>query len=116
MSLAGSWGVSEVLGWGHSLNDPISRANARFYAVYAATHLVGAAIVLASVDLVRLAVDVEVVNALLIPVTLGLLLALEARALPAAHRMRGARRVVTTGLCLVVMAFGVYTLPLILGL
>jgi Mn2+/Fe2+ NRAMP family transporter len=78
VSLAGSWGISEVLGWRHSLNDRPSRAIARFYALYILAHVIGGALVLASFDLVSLAVDVEVMNALLLPVVLGFLLALEA--------------------------------------
>ncbi|OBJ16211.1 hypothetical protein A5623_18875 [Mycobacterium colombiense] len=54
-------------------------------------HIVGAVVVLASVDLVNLAVDVEVMNALLLPIVLGLLLALEARALPEQWRMGAAQ-------------------------
>ena len=45
--------------------------------------------VLASVDLVRHSADVEVMNALLLPVVLGFLITLEARALPPRWRMRG---------------------------
>jgi len=115
VSLAGSWGIAEVLGWRHSLNQRVSRGNARFYIVYALAHIVGAILVLASVDLVRLAVDVEVMNALLLPVVLGFLLALERRALPAEHQMRGAYRAVCTVLCLVVIAFGLYMVPATLG-
>ncbi|MCU4187208.1 divalent metal cation transporter [Acidiferrimicrobium sp. IK] len=116
VSLAGSWGVAEVLGWRHSLNEKVGRGNAKFFVLYAATHIVGAVLVLASVNLVSLAVDVEVMNSLLLPLVLGLLLALEARALPPEHRMRGAYRVVVTGLCLIVMAFGLYMVPQTLGL
>ena len=36
VSLAGSWGLAEVLGWKHSLNDRINRRNAKFYVTYAA--------------------------------------------------------------------------------
>jgi len=116
VSLAGSWGIAEVLGWRHSLNERISRNNAGFYLAYVLAHLLGAAFVLASVDLVGLAVDVEVMNALLLPVVLGLLLALEAKALPDEHRMHGTRRVVSTGLCLAVMAFGLYMVPRAFGM
>ncbi|VAZ75599.1 hypothetical protein LAUMK4_02571 [Mycobacterium persicum] len=73
-------------------------ANAKFYTTYALAHLVGAALVLGSVDLVNLAVDVEVMNALLLPIVLGQLLVREARAL-----------------CLVVIAFGLYMVPQALG-
>jgi hypothetical protein len=74
-----------------------------------------AVLVLSSVDLVNLAVDVEVMNALLLPIVLGLLLALEARALPEQWRMRGLHKYVTRTLCLVTIAFGLYMVPQALG-
>ena len=114
VSLAGTWGVADVVGWRHSLNERVGRGNAAFYAAYALVHVVGAAIVLASVNLVALAVDVEVMNALLLPIVLGFLLVLEAKALPPAHRMRGAYRVMATAVCLVVMGFGLYMVPVVL--
>jgi Mn2+/Fe2+ NRAMP family transporter len=115
VSLAGSWGIAEVLGWKHSLNEPISRKNAKFYLTYTLAHLIGAVLVLASVDLVSLAVDCEVMNSLLLPIVLGFLLALEAKALPPEHRMRGAYRVAVTTLCVIVMGFGLYMVPSTLG-
>ncbi len=79
-------------------------------------HIVGAALVLASVNLIDLAVDVEVMNALLLPpIVLGLLLALEARALPEQWCMRGPRKYITRALCLVVIGFGLYMVPQALG-
>ena len=116
VSLAGSWGVSEVLGWRHSLNERISRRNAKFYLVYAVAHIAGAAVVLASFDLVRLAVDVEVMNALLLPVVLGFLLILERKALPPEHRMKGAYRVACTTLCVIVIGFALFMVPVAIGL
>jgi Mn2+/Fe2+ NRAMP family transporter len=107
-SLAGAWGISEVFGWTHSLNGLPCRKNAKFYIVYGLAHVVGAVVVLLSLDLVNLVVDVEVMNALLLPIVLGLLLALEARALPYEHRMHGWRRGLATGLCVVVIGFGLY--------
>jgi Mn2+/Fe2+ NRAMP family transporter len=115
VSLAGSWGIAEVLGWKHSLNQRLNRRNARFYLVYGLVHVIGAVLVLASVDLVRLAVDVEVMNALLLPIVLGFLLVLERRALPPEHRMRGAYRVACTTLCVIVIGFGLYMVPATLG-
>ncbi len=114
-SLAGAWGLSEVFGWRHTLNERPNRATAKFYITYALAHVIGAALVLGSADLVDLAVDVEVMNALLLPVVLGLLLALEAQALPAQWRMRGLRKYTTRALCLLVMAFGLYMIPQALG-
>ena len=115
-SLAGAWGISEVFGWTHTLNERPGRQTAKFYVTYALAHVVGAVIVLVSLDLVRLVIDVEVMNALLLPIVLGLLLALEAKALPDEYRMRGLYRVVATVLCLVVIGFGLYMVPATLGL
>jgi Mn2+/Fe2+ NRAMP family transporter len=75
----------------------------------------GAVLVLSSVDLVSLTVGVEVMNALLLPIVLGFLLALETKALPAQWRMRGFRKYLSWALCLLVMAFGVYMIPSTLG-
>jgi Mn2+/Fe2+ NRAMP family transporter len=115
-SLAGAWGLAEIFGWKHSLNSAPSRKSAGFYVTYALAHVAGAVLVLASADLVSLAVGAEVMNALLLPVVLGFLLALERKALPPEHRMRGLRKYLTWTLCLAVMAFGLYMIPSTLGL
>jgi Mn2+/Fe2+ NRAMP family transporter len=108
VTLAGAWGISEVLGWRHSLNDSPARA-AGFYSFAVVGVLAGAALVLAVPNLVNLTIHVEVLNACLLPIVLGFLLALERRALPAELRMRGARRVFTYSATAVVIAFGVAT-------
>jgi Mn2+/Fe2+ NRAMP family transporter len=114
-SLAGAWGISEVFGWTHTLNERPNRQTAKFYTTYALAHVLGAVVVLLSVDLVSLVIDVEVMNALLLPIVLGFLLALEAKALPDEYRMHGLHRVVATVLCLVVIGFGLYIAPASLG-
>ncbi len=114
-SLAGAWGISEVFGWTHTLNERPDRKTAKFYITYGLAHVLGAAIVLLSMNLVRLVIDVEVMNALLLPVVLGFLLVLEARALPSEHRMHGVRRVIATGLCLVIIVFGLFMVPTVLA-
>jgi Mn2+/Fe2+ NRAMP family transporter len=114
-SLAGAWGISEVFGWTHTLNELPDRKTAKFYVTYCLAHVLGATIVLLSLNLVRLVIDVEVMNALLLPIVIGFLLVLEARALPSEYRMHGVRRVVTTGLCLLVIGFGLYLVPATLG-
>ena len=114
-SLAGAWGIAEVFGWAHTLNERPDRSTAKFYATYCSAHVLGAVIVLCSLNLVHLVIDVEVMNALLLPIVLGFLLVLESCALPNEHRMHGIRRILTTGLCLVVIAFGLYLVPATLG-
>lgn len=110
-SLAGAWALSEVLGWRHSLNQRPDRATWRFYLSYTLAHLAAATVVLASADLVRLAVAVEVVNALLLPIVLGFLLALEAKTLPAASRTRGPRKYLTWISCTLVILLGLAAIP-----
>ena len=108
--------MAEVFGWKHSLNERPNRANAKFYATYALAHILGAFFVLGSrTTLVGLSVDVEVMNALLLPIVIGFLLVLESKALPPEWRMRGWRKSMTWFLCLVVMAFGLYMIPSVLG-
>jgi Mn2+/Fe2+ NRAMP family transporter len=108
VSVAGSWGLGEVLGFNHSLNHRLREAP-WFYAVYTAAHVGGALLVIFSTDLIGLTIDVEVMNAILLPVVLGFLLALEARALPPGWRMRGGYRWLVWFLSGVVMAFGLFT-------
>jgi Mn2+/Fe2+ NRAMP family transporter len=109
VTLAGAWGVSEVLGWRHSLNDAPTAAPG-FYAMAVTGTAIGATLVVLAPNLVNLSVDVEVLNACLLPVVLGFLLALEARALPPELRMRGARRITTYVLTTVVIVFGLVTI------
>ena len=113
-SLAAAWGLSEVFGWRHSLNERPDRATAKFYTIYWLAHILGAAVVLSGISLVQAVVEVEVMNALLLPVVLGLLLLLEARALPARLRIHGLHRALVLGVSLLVMAFGLLLLPSIL--
>jgi Mn2+/Fe2+ NRAMP family transporter len=110
-SVAGAWGLAEVFGWKHTLNERPSRQTAKFYITYALAHIVGAILVLTSVDLISLSIDVMVMNAMLLPIVLGFLLALEARVLPEQWRMRGTRKHLTWSFCLLVMGFGLYMIP-----
>lgn len=116
VALAGTWGMTEVLGWKHSLNERLNRKNAGFYTMYALAHIIGAVLVLANVGLVNLAIDVEVMNALLLPIVLGFLLALEATVLPKRYRMKGLYKWIVTALCVVVMLFGLYMVGPTIGL
>jgi Mn2+/Fe2+ NRAMP family transporter len=108
VTLAGAWGISEVLGWRHSLNDSPVRA-AGFYGLAVGGTLAGAFLVLVVPNLVNLSVDVEVMNACLLPIVLGFLLALERRALPPELRMRGTRRVITYAVTNIVILVGLFT-------
>jgi Mn2+/Fe2+ NRAMP family transporter len=108
VALAGAWGMAEVLGWRHSLNDSPKRA-AGFYGLTVLGTVAGAGLVIGWPNLVNLSVDVEVLNTCLLPIVLGFLLLLERRALPPELRMTGIRRTVTYLLIGVVIAFGLFT-------
>ncbi|MCL6595878.1 MAG: divalent metal cation transporter [Firmicutes bacterium] len=108
VSIAGAYGVGEALGRPHSLNRPVRQAPL-FYGAYTLAHVGGAVLVILSAGrLVDVSVGVEVMNALLLPVVLGFLLLLEARALPRRWRMRGAHRLAAWVASALVMAFGLY--------
>lgn len=108
VALAGTWGITEVLNWKHSLNEPLNHKTAGFYIIYALAHIVGAVLVLANFELVNMAVAVEVMNALLLPIVLGFLLVLEAKVIPEEYQMKGIYKWTVTILCIIVMAFGMY--------
>ncbi len=66
----------------------------------------GAAAVLVSHSLVRLAVGVEILNALLLPIVLGFLLVLAWKTLPRPQRVRRGERVAITAVIAAVVAVG----------
>jgi Mn2+/Fe2+ NRAMP family transporter len=87
-SLALAWGLGEVTGYKHSLEHPPAEAR-WFYGVYALCVLGGCILVDLAPNLVSLNIGVQVMNALLLPVVLGFLVALACKALPPAVRLRG---------------------------
>ncbi len=107
VSVASAWAVGEALGTPHSLNHRVAEAR-WFYLAYVLALAGGAAVVLSGIPLVSLTINIEVMNALLLPLVLGFLLALEAKALPPDLRMRGLRKYVTWLSSSAVMAFGVF--------
>jgi Mn2+/Fe2+ NRAMP family transporter len=109
VSLAGAWGISEVFGWRHSLNDPVPHAR-QFYWLYAAAVVGGALVVLVSSNLIDLAVGVEVLNAMLLPIVLGFLLVLELKVLPDADRMPIWQRALVWPSAAAISMLGLYVL------
>jgi len=88
VSLAAAWGLGEVTGYRHSLSHRPVQAP-WFYVIYTLAVVAGALTVGFTDNLVTLSIAVEVLNALLLPLVLGFLLALTFKALPAAVRPRG---------------------------
>ncbi|GAA6117758.1 NRAMP family divalent metal transporter [Apilactobacillus kunkeei] len=114
--LAGTWGMTEVLDWKHSLNERINRSNLGFYSMYSLVLIVSALLVLFNEDLVSIAITVEVINALMVPIVLGFLLILETKALPDRYKMKGIYKKIVIILSLIVMAFGIYMIFPVLNL
>ncbi len=113
VSLAVAWGFGEVAGVRHSLADS-ARDAPWFYGVYLLGLVGSAALVLSGVDLVRLSVAVQVMNALLLPVVLGFLFLLARRALPRPHRLRRHAACLVGIVLVVTMAFGMLSAGLAL--
>ena len=107
VSLACAWGFGEVTGYKHSLAHHPSEAP-WFYGVYIAAVVGGAIIVAEAPNLVSLNVAVEVMNALMLPLVLGFLVALATRALPQEHRLRGSYRWIVIGVSSLISVLGVY--------
>jgi len=107
VSLACAWGFGEVTGYKHSLEHRPLEAP-WFYGIYTAAVIGGAIIVAAVPDLVTLNLAVEVMNALMLPLVLGLLIALAIRALPPAQRLRGVYRWVVITVSTLTATLGIY--------
>ncbi len=107
VSLAGAWGVGEALGVKKSLNLSFREAKG-FYSAFIFANLIGAGVVLSSISLINLTLDIELLNALVLPLVLGFLLLIERAALPAEFRMKGAHKIAAWAMVLLVVAFGLF--------
>ena len=102
-SLALAWGVGEIVGMKRTL-ETHPFATDWFYGVYALC-VAGSAVVVWDVsDLVWLNVAAQVLNAFLMPLVVGFLVALAATVLPEPYRLRGWRMKFVVGICALVSA------------
>ena len=106
-SLALAWGVGEVTGVRRSLEYRPQQAP-WFYGVYMAAVAGSAALVWGARDLVWLNIGAQVVNAFLLPLVLGLLIALAARALPDGAKLSRAYTWILSGATFAVCALGCF--------
>jgi Mn2+/Fe2+ NRAMP family transporter len=106
-SLALAWGVGEVAGYRRSLEYRPFDAG-WFYGVYAACVLGSGAAVWFASNLVWLNIAAQVFNAFLMPLVIGLLVALAVTALPEPHRLRGFYLKLIVAVCAIVSAVGVF--------
>jgi Mn2+/Fe2+ NRAMP family transporter len=104
-SLALAWGIGEVAGYRRSLEHQPFEA-AWFYGVYAGSVAGAAVLVWWVVDLVGLNVAAQVLNIFLLPLVLGLLVALAATALPSPFRPSRSHLRLVAGVAAVVCILG----------
>jgi Mn2+/Fe2+ NRAMP family transporter len=107
VTLTASRTLGEVLEFKHSLHHSPKDAPA-FYGVYASVLVLGGLLVASGIDLVRLSVAVQVMNALLLPIVLGFLFMLARRALPTPYRLSGWYAWVAGVTITVTAGFGLY--------
>jgi len=106
-SLAFAWGLGEVSGYRRSLEYRPLEAR-WFYGVYAVCVVGGVMVVALWPDLVSLNVGVQVMNAFLLPIVLGFLIALSVRALPRTYRLRGGYFALVLVVSVVTCVLGVF--------
>jgi Mn2+/Fe2+ NRAMP family transporter len=104
-SLALAWGIGEVTGYRRSLEYRPFEA-AWFYGVYMGFVVGAAVLVWGVVDLVRLNIAAQVLNTFLLPLVLGLLVALAATALPPPFRPSPSQLRLVAGVAAVVCVLG----------
>jgi Mn2+/Fe2+ NRAMP family transporter len=106
VSLTAAWGVGEVMGFRRSLEDN-PREAPWFYGIYTMILILSAALIASNlINLVKLSVAIEVMNALLLPIVLGFLFILARRAIPPAYRLQGWYGVIAGLILLVTSLFG----------
>ncbi len=103
--LALAWAAGEAAGYGHGLEHRPFEAK-WFYGICAASVAGAATLVLYSRDLVSLNIAAQVLNAFLLPIVLGLLLALAATALPLPLRPGRVRLALLCSICVILCAIG----------
>jgi Mn2+/Fe2+ NRAMP family transporter len=105
VSLGAAWALAEVAGKPRSLNRKF-RQEPLFYGVFTGAVGLSAVLVLTSSSLVGLAIAVEVLNALLLPIVLVFLIVLAWTTLPAAYRLRLWEKVVLLAVTAMVIGMG----------
>lgn len=86
--LSAAWAFGELLGKRHSLASKPGEAP-WFYAAFGVVLGAGGLLVASGINLLRLSIATGVINALLLPIVLGLLFCLARRELPEAQRLKG---------------------------
>ncbi len=107
VSLAMAWGLGEVTGYKHSLEHrPLDAP--WFYTIYIIGLIFGGLLVVSGVNLVKLSIDVQIMNALLLPIVLGFLYLLALKVLPEKYKLKGIKAVLVGIVILLTSGFGVF--------
>jgi Mn2+/Fe2+ NRAMP family transporter len=106
-SLALAWGIGEVAGYRRSLEHQPFAAG-WFYAVYAACVLGSGAVVGLASNLVLLNIAAQVFNAFLMPLVIGVLVALAVVSLPGPYRLRRWYLATIVAVCAIVSGIGIF--------
>ncbi len=106
VSLTAAWGLGEVMGYKRSLEHKPAEAP-WFYCVYTLTLIIGGVIVATGfINLVKLSIAVEVMNALLLPIVLGFLYVLAVKTLPENYKLKGAYGIIVGIILFITAGFG----------
>ncbi len=106
VSLTAAWGLGEIMGYKRSLEHKPKDAP-WFYCVYTLTLIIGGVIVATGfINLVKLSVAVEVMNALLLPIVLGFLYLLACKTLPDEYKLKGAYGTIVGIILFITAGFG----------
>ena len=108
VTLTAARALGEVMGFKHSLEHH-PREAPWFYGVYTLALALGGILVASGVDLVKLSVGVQVMNALLLPIVLGFLYVLARRALPEPHSLKGGYAALVVTIIVLTAGFGLYS-------
>ncbi len=109
VSMAVSWAFGEIMCFSRSLNCTWQEAPA-FYGIYGAGIVIAAVLVLIGLPLVSLAIAVQVLNTLLLPIVIGFLLALAWKALPEKYRLHRWEKIVLLIIYVLVCSLSIFTL------
>ena len=109
VSLASSWAFGEVLKVPCSLNCSWKEAPA-FYTFYCSAIILSATLTLIGIPLISLTIAIEVMNTLLLPIVMGMLLALGWRVLPKPYQLHKWEKCILVFIYILVCSLGIYTI------
>lgn len=88
VTLTAAWGIGEVTGYKHTLKSSPKEAP-WFYILYSIVLIGGGILVSTNINLVKISIAVEVMNAISLPIVLGFLFLLARKALPDEYKLKG---------------------------